>query len=164
MRDGRISVLAEILLHPCDPFTTHDVVCVDHLLNAWNPGHMPAYDDDGTRGELSNAPAHLAHLPEVGNDAGNPNDVVRMRSQLLFKFVQGREVEHRAGCRNVLLNHHQSPRAVEHAQRKAVLRAGDLVVVQLHRIDGAAAEFIVLRVGAKSRREKNSSLNSLGVV
>jgi hypothetical protein len=42
------------------------------------------------------------------------------------------------------------PRAVKHAQREAILLARNLVVVELHRIDGTAAKFIVLRVGPKT--------------
>src|SRR5271166_811756 len=109
------------------------------------------------------SPAHLTHLPEVGDDAGDTDDVVAMRGQLSLELVEGREVEQRTGCRNILLDHHQSPGAVKHAQRKAALLTGDLVVIQLHRIDGATAEFVVLCVGAKNRCKKYSCLSSLGV-
>ena len=52
---------------------------------------------------------------------------------------------------------------VEHAQRKGVLRPSYLVVVQLHRIDGAAAELIVLRIGSKYRTEQNVGTRALGL-
>ena len=86
-----------------------------------------------------------------------------MCSQFALKRLQGREVEQRAGRGDVLLDHHQPPRAMEHAQREAALLAGDLVVIKLHRIDGAAAEFVVLRVRTENGGEKNSGLFSFGM-
>ena len=50
---------------------------------------------------------------------------------------------------------------MEHAQREAALRARHLVVIQLHRVDGAAAELIVLRVGTEDRTQQNAGLSSL---
>ena len=52
---------------------------------------------------------------------------------------------------------------MEHAQREAALRARDLVVIELHRIDGAAAEFVVLRVRAEDRTQQNAGAGSLGM-
>jgi len=49
---------------------------------------------------------------------------------------------------------------VKHAQRKRPLLAGHLVVVQLHGVDLAAAEFIVLSVGPEYRRQQNSSVRT----
>ena len=47
-----------------------------------------------------------------------------------------------------------------HAQREAALLTGDLVVVELHGIDGAAAESVVLGVGPEDGREKYASVSS----
>ena len=47
---------------------------------------------------------------------------------------------------------------MEHAQREAALGARDLIVIKLHRIDGAAAEFVVLRVRSEDRTQKNASV------
>jgi len=52
---------------------------------------------------------------------------------------------------------------MEHAQREAALRAGDLVVIELHRIDGPAAKFVVLRIRTEDRTQQNASVTSLGV-
>jgi hypothetical protein len=52
---------------------------------------------------------------------------------------------------------------MEHAQREAALRAGDLVVIELHGIDGPAAEFVVLRIGPEDRTQQDASATSLWV-
>ena len=41
--------------------------------------------------------------------------------------------------------------------------AAGLVVVQLHRIDGAAAELVVVRIRAEYRTEQYASTRALGV-
>jgi hypothetical protein len=46
---------------------------------------------------------------------------------------------------------------------ETALRARDLVVIELHRVDGAAAEFIVLRVRSEDRTQENSGAGSLGM-
>src|SRR5579859_4279512 len=46
---------------------------------------------------------------------------------------------------------------MEHAQREATLRARDLVVIELHGIDGAAAKFVVLRIRSEDRTQQNAS-------
>src|SRR5262249_53938202 len=66
-----------------------------------------------------------------------------------------------AGRRNVGLDQHDAPGPVEHAQREAALRAGYLVVIKLHRVDGAAAELIVLRVRPKDRSQQNAGACAL---
>ena len=79
------------------------------------------------------------------------------------KSFEGGEVEQRAGRGDVLLDHHQSPGAMEHAQREAALLARDLVVIQLHGIDGAAAEFVVLRVRAEHGAQQHPRLSPFGM-
>ena len=49
---------------------------------------------------------------------------------------------------------------MKHAQREAALRAGYLVVIKLHGIDGAAAKFIVLRIRPKDRTQKDASVTA----
>ena len=44
---------------------------------------------------------------------------------------------------------------------KLPLRARDLVVIKLHGVDGAAAEFIVLRVGSEDRTQQHTRRNTL---
>ena len=41
--------------------------------------------------------------------------------------------------------------------------ARDLIVIQLHRINGAAAEFVILRVRSENRAEQDASLTALGM-
>jgi hypothetical protein len=52
---------------------------------------------------------------------------------------------------------------MKHAQRKAALPACNLIVVELHRVDGAAAKFVILRVWAENGTQQNSSLRALGM-
>jgi hypothetical protein len=61
------------------------------------------------------------------------------------------------------LNQHDAPRAMEHAQQEAALRAGDLVVIELHGINGPAAKFVVLRIGAEDRAQQDASATFLWV-
>src|SRR5579863_1267392 len=50
---------------------------------------------------------------------------------------------------------------MEHAQRKTALRAGHLIVIQLHRIDGTAAELVVLRVRPEDGTQQHARTASL---
>src|SRR5271167_4371388 len=52
---------------------------------------------------------------------------------------------------------------MEHAQREAALGASDLVVIELHGVDGAAAKFVVLRIRSEHRTQQDASVTSLGV-
>src|SRR5436190_1724188 len=56
-----------------------------------------------------------------------------------------------------------SPRTVEHAQRERPLLTGHLVVIQLHRVDLAAAVLIVLRVGSEHRAQQDARARAFGV-
>ena len=90
-----------------------------------------------------------------------PIDVVVIRFDFSREIVSGGEVKDCAGRRNVLLDHHDAPGAMEHSQGKAALSSRDLVVIKLHRVDGAAAELVVLRVRAEDRTQQNAGLSSL---
>ena len=52
---------------------------------------------------------------------------------------------------------------MEHAQGERSLLARHLVVVQLHRVDLPAAEFIVLSVRAKDGAKQNASASAFGM-
>lgn len=52
---------------------------------------------------------------------------------------------------------------MKHAQRETALRPRYLIVIKLHRIDGAASELIVLGVGSEDRAQQNARLDSFGV-
>ena len=152
--DGRMTnrgglVLAQIAAHPGDPLTAHDVVSVDHLLDARDGGHVSADYDDRTRRKLAGHAAHLAHLGDVHDDRRDTDDVILLIRKFLGKAFARRKVEYRAGRGDVFLDHHDAPGAMKHAQRKTALRTRDLVVIKLHRVDGAAAEFVILRVRAE---------------
>ena len=66
MHDRRARVLAEIAAHPGDAFAAHDVVGVDHVVDAGNGGHMSA-DDDRRVGESWRTRRHISRtLPKLG--------------------------------------------------------------------------------------------------
>lgn len=52
---------------------------------------------------------------------------------------------------------------MEHPQRETALGARDLIVIELHRIDRSAPEFIILSVRSKNGTEKNASVTSFGM-
>ena len=79
-----------------------------------------------------------------------------MLLELASKVLPRGEIQHGAWGRDIGLNEHDAPGAVKHAQRKAALGARDLVVIELHGVDGAAAELVILRVGTKYRRQQDA--------
>jgi hypothetical protein len=102
-------------------------------------------------------------LPTFHDDAGQADNVVLVRRQFADEALTRGKVEDGARSRDVLLEKHQAPAAVEHAQGERPLLARDLVVIELHRIDAAAAVLIVLREGFEYRGEKNAGARSLRV-
>jgi len=52
---------------------------------------------------------------------------------------------------------------MEHTQRKTALGTRDLIVIKLHRVDGAAAELVILRVRSEDRTQQDAGLRSLGM-
>src|ERR1700690_574242 len=86
-----------------------------------------------------------------------------MRPQLGSELLARRKIQQRRGVDQVLLDHHQTPGSVEHANRELALLARDLVVIQLHGIDGAAAEIVSLGVGAKNAAQQNAGIGTKGM-
>ena len=162
-RTGALVVLAQESAHPRNAVALHDVVGVDHVLDPGNRRHMAAHHDGGARRHASHHPAHLGHLADVHDNRSDPHDVVRMRGELRFERLARGEVQDRGGRADILLDHQDAPRAVEHPQREWPLFARHLIVVQLHRVDLAAAEFVVLRVGAEDGTEEDAGLGTLRV-
>ena len=111
-------------------------------------------------------PDQLAHPPDlqhVRRDAADAHDVVPAVADLLDEAVQGGEVQQRAGGRDVRLDEHQAPGAMEHPQRKRPLHPGHLVVVQLHRVDRPAAVLVVLGVRAEDARQQHLGATPQGM-
>src|SRR5450755_3264534 len=149
MRDRRVNRLPEELAEPADALAFDYMIGVKHPLDVRNGGHMSADDDRRFRRVLTHEAAHLAHLADVRDDAGNPDDVVMISLQLFDEpFARG-EVEQRRWDGYVLLDQHDAPGAVVHAQRKRPLRPRHLVVIELERVDRSAAELIVARERAE---------------
>src|SRR5512142_2490918 len=140
MLDRGSLVFAKIVPHPGNAFAPHDVIGVDEMRESGNRGHVPAHNDHRLRRDLAYALAHLTHLADVGDDRRNAADVILMLAEFVLKLLERGEVEYRAGRRDIALDHHDAPGAVEHAQRETALRARDLVVIELHGVDGARAE------------------------
>ncbi len=164
MADGRAFVFAQKTPHPGDAVAAHDVVGVDHLFDARNGRHVPAHHDGRARRQAPHHPAHLPHLAHVHDDGRDADDVVVVRRQLRLERLARGEIEHRGGRGDVLLDHEDAPRAVEHAQRERALLARHLVVVQLHRIDLPAAERIVLGIRTENGAEQNTGARALSDV
>jgi len=146
MRNWRGFIFAEIAPHPGDTLTAHNVIGIDQFFDPRNGRDMPSDHNFGMGRKSPNHPAHLANLAHIDDDRRNSHDVVLMAGQFASKVILGREVENRAGGGDVRLNEHDAPRTVKHSQGEAALCAGDLIVIKLHRIDGAAAELVILRI------------------
>jgi hypothetical protein len=54
-------------------------------------------------------------LPHIHDDGRDADDIVFLRGELVLEGLPRGKIEHRAGRRDVLLNHHDSPGPVEHA-------------------------------------------------
>ncbi len=115
------------------------------------------------RRQFPDHPAHLPHLRHVYDDRGDPDNVVLVRLQFAREVVSRRKVQHRTRRGYVGLDQHDSPRTMKHSQGKAALGARHLIVIKLHRIDGAAAELIVLRVGPENRAQQYARVRSFGM-
>ena len=150
VRDGRIDRLAEERPEPPNALPGHDVIGVDHGVELRERRDVPADDDRRSRRVLAHEPAHLLHLADVHDDARNAHDVVGVGLELAYETLARGKIEHRGRCRD------DAPRAMRHAERKRILGARHLIVVQLHRVDGAAAELVVLREGTEDRGEENA--------
>jgi hypothetical protein len=163
MPDGSALVFAEVASHPGNALATHDVVGVDHLVDAGYGGDMPADHNRRVRRKLADHAAHFTHFGDVHDDRGDSDDVVSMRGDLALEVFSSGEIKNGAGRGNIRLDQHDAPGTMEHPQRKAALRACDLIVIELHRIDGAAAELVVSRVWAEDRTQQDAGLLSLGM-
>ncbi len=74
-------------------------------------------------------------------------------------FLRGK-VQQRARGLQVHLDEHEPPGSIERAKREGMLDPRHLVVVQLHRVDHAAAVLIVLSVGAEDAEQQHSRLRA----
>src|ERR1035441_8074546 len=158
--DRGVDVFAEVLAHPGDAIAFDDVVGIQKLLHAGDGGDVAADDDRGARREFAHHAAHLAGFVDVDDDRRDAHDVVVVGGGLAGKGLAGGGVQDRAGGRDVHLHHEDAPGTVEAAQGERALAARYLVVVQLHRVDGAAAVGIVLRVRAEDGGEQDPGLSS----
>ena len=161
MADGRGVVFTEVPAHPGDAVAAHEVVGVDHEFNARGSGHMTADYDGGFGRHAPHRAAHLPHLADVDDDGGNTDDVVIVGEQFRFEVFARWKIQDCGGRRDVLLDHQDAPRAMKHAEGKRPLLTRHLVVIELHGVDLAAAELVVLRVRTKHGTEQNTGANAL---
>jgi hypothetical protein len=131
--DRAVFIFRKEAAHPAHTLAFHDVVGVDQLVQIGQVSDVPADHDRGVGQMLTNQLAHLLDLSDVRLDRSDPDDVVRVRSNLLDEAIHRREIQQRTGSVDIVLNEHQPPRAVEHPHRERSLLAGYLVVVELHR-------------------------------
>ena len=73
---GAAGIFAEIAAHPGDAFAADNVICIDEFIERGNGGNVSADDDVGFGREFAHEAAHLADFGEVGDDAGDADDVV----------------------------------------------------------------------------------------
>ena len=158
--DGGVFVLAEEAAHPADAVALDDVVGIDEVFDSGDGGDVSADHDGGLGGEAADDAAHVAHFADVDDDGGDAHDVVVVGLQLGFEDLAGGEIQDRGGGGDVLLDHEDAPGAVEHAEGKGTLFAGHLVVIQLHGVDLAAAELVVLSVGTENRRKEDAGVGT----
>src|ERR1019366_1771557 len=158
--DRGVDVFAQVLAHPGDAVAFDNVVGIQHLLHAGDGGDVAAHDDGGARRELANHAAHLAGLMNVDDDRRDADDVVVVGGEFPGEGLARGEVEDRAGGRDVPLDHEDAPGTVETAQGERALATRYLVVVELHRVDGAAAVGIIPRVRSEDGGEQDPGLGS----
>ena len=150
--------------HPRDAVALHDVVGIQHLLHARESPRCGRPPRSCVPGESSRTMRHISRaLPDVHDDRRDADDVVVVRGQFPGEGLACRKVQHRAGCGDVPLNHEDAPGTVEAAQRERALAARHLVVIQLHRVDGAAAVSVILCVRAEDGGEQDPGLASFGM-
>ena len=155
MADRPIDRFAQVAAEPGHAFALDDVVGVDPLGQVRDVGDVPADDDLRIGLILADQRAHLRDLSLIGNDRGDAHHVVLLRAKLLDESLQRGEVEHGARGLDVRGNEHDPPTAVEHPQGEGALGASDLVVIQLHRVQPAAAVLVVHAVGAEDAGQKD---------
>jgi hypothetical protein len=85
VHDRRVWILAKIPTHPHHALAAHDVMGIDHVLDPGNPRDMSTNYDHRLRRQPPRPPAHLLHLAEVGNDAGDSDDVIVVCGQFALK-------------------------------------------------------------------------------
>jgi hypothetical protein len=124
----RVFIFPEIVPHPRNAFASHNMVGINHFLQTGDRGHVPAHNYDRLRRKSAHHAAHFPYLPHINNDGGNPDHIVLIGLQLSRERLARGEIQHRAGCGDVGLNHHDSPRPVKHAHRKTTLGARHLVM------------------------------------
>ena len=160
---GLADAVVEEPSEPDDAVAADDVVGVDAVGQVRHVGDVAA-DHDGRVRQVT--PHHLAHGPDlalVQDDAADADDVVVVLADLLLEALPGGEVEDGAGGRQVGLDQHQPPTAVEHAERERPLHPRHLVVVQLHRVEGSTAVFVVLRIRAADAGQQDPGFSAPGM-
>ena len=163
--DDRLrGILAEVGAHPGDALALDQMIGIDEALDPGNGRDVTADDDLRVWRVLANEAAHLADLPDVDDDPRDADDVVALVRQFADEARPAGKVEQRRGSGDVVLDELDAPRTVEHPQREGSLLARDLVLVELHRVDGPAAELVVLRVRAEDRGEQDACVNALGML
>src|SRR5947209_19184761 len=111
-----VCILSEILAHPADAFTAHDMIGVDHVFQPGNRGHVPVHHDLRLWREPADHGAHLPDLANIYDDGGYAHDIVAMLCELTLESLAGRKIEHCTRRGNVFLDHHDPPGAMKHAQ------------------------------------------------
>ena len=140
---------------PLHALPFHKMVGVDPICQIGQIGNVSANDNRRLRQVLTDEFAHLFHLEHVHQDTADADDVVLILTNLLDEAIQVGEIQQRTAGFQVRLDQHQSPTAMKNAQRERPLLTGDLIVIQLHRVDDATAVFVVLGIRSKHAAEQH---------
>ena len=123
-----------------------DVILVEDIVDTGHGRHMSADHDRRMRRQLTYHAAHFPRLTYVHDDRRDADDVVAVFGQFPREGLAGGKVEDCRGRRDILLDHHDAPGAMEHPQGEGALRSRYLVVVKLHRVHPPATVLVVLAV------------------
>jgi hypothetical protein len=97
MPDGTVPVFTQVASHPGNALAAHDVVRIDHLVDAGYGCDMAADHNRRVRRKLADHAAHFTHFGDVHDDRGDSDDVVWMRGDLALEIVSSREIKNGAG-------------------------------------------------------------------
>jgi hypothetical protein len=132
------------------------MIRVDHVMQARFICDMSSDDNGSTRLMQADQIAHLLHLADIGEDGAYADDVVRMGFQFMDEAFKGWKIQEGTGYVEVFLDKHQTEGTMEHTEGKGPLFTGHLVMIKFHRVDPAAAVFIILGIRPEYACQKYS--------
>jgi hypothetical protein len=158
--DGSLVILSEITLKPPDTLAANNNVRINYLIKTFFVGDMPADNDLGCGLMLPDQLAHLFDLADIRENRADTDNVVGPMVDFFTETIKRGKIHECAGRFQISLNHHQTERAVKHAQGKSTLNPGYLIFIKFHRVDLPASVFVIPGIGSKDTRQQNSGFDS----